>query len=118
MIIIDYRDITSEVCMQCGECCKIYLPVKGDKRYFEFLEKTGVNFEKISENLGRVYLGYCIHLKISDGSYMCNIYNERPQLCRDFNCLAWARYTNTCQKSDLLKKAMYIVEKGKSNKQI
>jgi Fe-S-cluster containining protein len=24
----------------------------------------------------------------------CDIYDDRPQLCREFNCVSWAKYTN------------------------
>lgn len=41
---MEYKDINSKLCLNCGECCKIYILVRGDKRYFEFL--NGVRYDK------------------------------------------------------------------------
>ena len=30
--------------------------------------------------------------------YKCGIYNERPQLCRDFNCVSWAKVSNDLEQ--------------------
>lgn len=107
---MEYKDITSNLCLHCGECCKIYIPVKGDDRYFEFLQMIGLDVYKINQNNGRVFLGYCKHLSILNGIYKCEIYDLRPQLCHDFNCLAWASYTNAFDKSDLLNHAHKVLE--------
>ena len=102
---MEYKDITSNLCLHCGECCKIYIPARGDNRYFEFLNATGLEVQMFNENNGRIFLGYCKHLSISNDIYKCDIYDRRPQLCRNFNCLAWASYTNSLDKSDLVNHA-------------
>lgn len=102
-------DITSEVCIRCGECCKIKIEIPGDAVYTEFAR------EMLEEPLQRTYpdaqvrfvpspstpftsvdLGYCRHLqrgKGDDGSpcLTCGIYQQRPQTCRQFNCVSWWR---------------------------
>ena len=39
----------------------------------------------------------CSHLRktkhATDPHWECDIYEDRPQLCRDFNCVSWAKYS-------------------------
>lgn len=107
---IDYQDISSEVCLRCGECCKLYIPIKGNERYINFLKAIGVPIIMDATNQGRVFLGYCPKLKIENGQYLCTIYKNRPDLCRDFNCVAWAKYTDTYERSELIKRAQCVLD--------
>jgi len=35
-------------------------------------------------------------------------YTNRPQLCRDYNCIAWANYSNQKDKSETLARAIEV----------
>lgn len=107
---LDYSDITSELCVKCGECCKIYIPFKGNERYIDFLKTIGIPIIMDSVNQGRVFWGYCPKIKIDNEIYQCTIYNNRPNLCRDFNCIAWAKYTDSFEKSELVARAQKLHE--------
>ena len=114
---LDYSDITEELCKACGECCKVQLPIAIDQRYYDYLIALGfkilIDFGDMKSGL--IDLGYCKHLEINDGKFSCMIYNERPKLCRDYTCVAWAKYSDIEQKSHNLKHALKIYKKLKSN---
>lgn len=104
--MLDYKDITGELCTRCGECCKIYIPIKGNERYINFIKTIGIPYIEDAPGILRLVLGPCPKLKIVTENevkkYYCTIYNERPKMCRDFNCVAWANVTNTYQNSELV----------------
>ena len=105
---LDYSDINSKLCVKCGECCKIYVPFKGNERYIGFLKDIGIPVIMDTANQGRIFWGYCPKLLIENGYYHCTIYENRPDLCKDFNCIAWAKCTDTFDKSDLVARAMKV----------
>lgn len=109
---MDYKDINSDLCVKCGACCKVSLAVnvQQDTRSFEYYKAVGLNIELVEDNknMARVNFGDCQHLDTSEGLYKCKIYDSRPQLCRDFNCLAWASCTNIKDKSEFLKHATQV----------
>lgn len=113
--MLDYADITEEVCIRCGDCCKIYAPVSGNERYLNFIKEIGLPFVQDDAKTIRISLGYCPKLekKEQDGEilFLCSIYGSRPQLCKDFNCVAWAKVSNTYDKSEFIKKASEIYGK-------
>ncbi|MCM1561939.1 MAG: hypothetical protein NC123_20775, partial [Butyrivibrio sp.] len=41
-------------------------------------------------------------LQVENGIYQCTIYDNRPKLCSDFNCIAWAKCTDTYDRSELV----------------
>ena len=93
------EDITEKLCKQCGLCCCSELkPQWGeDKRMMDSLR---VMVEK-SPNI--TFFGdgiriQCSHLRqtthTENPTWECSIYDNRPQLCEDFNCVAWAKVTN------------------------
>ncbi len=91
-------DINSEVCGKCGICCSMELkPSWHDERMMKALEVMVQGHENIMF-LGNGIRITCSHLKKSsdfgNASYRCNIYDSRPQLCRDFNCVTWAKVSN------------------------
>jgi len=105
---MEYKDINSELCIKCGACCRVFFPIQGDERYFEFLEGIGLNLirNKKNKTLGKIDFGYCKNLNTSDNLYKCKIYEGRPKLCKDFNCLAWSNYTNV--NTELLEHAKKV----------
>jgi len=113
IIIMEYKDINSDLCTICGECCKISFTVQGDKRYFAFLERVGYEVikDEIDENIGLVEIGYCKHMEQVENKFICKIYDDRPELCKDYNCLAWASYSNRKDKSKYLARALEIHSK-------
>lgn len=108
--MLDYKDITEELCILCGACCSIYIPITGDARYINFIKEIGLPYIEENSKTLRLYLGPCPKLKeIKEGDitkYYCTIYQNRPQLCRDFNCVAWAKVSNKYENSQLVKKAI------------
>ncbi len=84
-------------CSRCGRCCReVYLPV--DKAYtedgldhLEWAKHHRLNIAYREDSDGRRLWGVeldapCIHLmEESDGKTTCTIYDDRPQMCRDYN---------------------------------
>jgi len=60
---------------------------------YEYFIDTGLNVERDPENpeIGIVNAGACQHLVKNGEAYKCGIYGTRPQLCKDYNCVAWAK---------------------------
>ena len=112
--MINYEDITEDLCIHCGECCKIYIPVTGDERYISFIREIELSYIQDDIRTLRIFLGYCPNLLIQENvdikHYLCSVYSTRPKLCRDFNCIAWAKVSNSYEKSEFVKKASEIFE--------
>jgi len=91
---LDPDKITPDICMDCGRCCKTtwvqarftgssaatrqdrlpYLQSMFGRSPRTFVEKRG---EKVA------CVNWCSQLM---PDLKCNIYENRPQMCRDFNC--------------------------------
>lgn len=111
-------DIENDVCKRCGKCCWIRIELQStDSRFRKFLRGVGVRIlpeteegeEDCCEEVHpvRIDLGRCIHLHERKADteivFECDIYESRPQLCRDFNCVAWALVNDTYSvENDLL----------------
>jgi len=92
------KDITEDVCQRCGICCEIELkPNWKDPRQFEWLSAIVENHDNITETKKGIRIR-CSHLRETKHStsphWECDIYEDRPQLCRDFNCVSWAKYSD------------------------
>ncbi|MCL2398871.1 MAG: DUF4176 domain-containing protein [Defluviitaleaceae bacterium] len=110
---LDYSDITEELCQHCAECCNLYLPVTLDDRFYEYLKARGLNITRDPKDPsnGALNLGYCMH-NIREGEKIrCGIYENRPRLCREYNCVAWARYADVEKKSPTLQHAIKVYNK-------
>lgn len=109
---MEYKDVNSELCIRCGACCKISIPLSLDDRTHEFYQVVGldVTINEHPEIGPALEVGYCQHMEIKDGFYKCQIYDSRPQLCRDFNCLAWAICANIKDKFPALAHATKVFE--------
>ena len=92
------KDITEDVCKRCGICCEIELkPNWTDSRRMFWLGAIVENHDNITQTGSGIRIR-CSHLKqtkhATDPHWECDIYEDRPQLCRDFNCVSWAKVTN------------------------
>ena len=118
-LTIHERDITSELCRQCGACCRILLTLENtDRRYRTFLRQTGfaLNTPRREGDTDccdethsvQVDTGYCRHLarEEREGTVhcACNLYEspEFPQMCAEFNCVSWAKARNQYKPDNAL----------------
>jgi len=90
--------ITGELCQRCGICCEIELkPNWKNPRQFEWLRAIVDKHEAITHT-GKGIRIRCSHLRqakyATNPHWECSIYEDRPQLCRDFNCVSWAKYSD------------------------
>jgi|TARA_Y100000034_G_scaffold14118_1_gene14794 Fe-S-cluster containining protein len=100
--------ITEEVCQRCGICCEIEIkPSWTDPRRFEWLRAIVENHDNIQSTEKGIRIR-CSHLKETVMGWKrmgCDIYDDRPQLCRDFNCVSWAKYSgDTTQYNRVLER--------------
>ena len=92
------KDITSDLCKRCGICCEIELkPNWQDSRRLPWLKAIVENHDNITQSGNGIRIR-CSHLRqtkhATNPHWECDIYEDRPQLCRDFNCVSWAKVTN------------------------
>ena len=73
-------------CVSCGACCFSRNP-----RYLQLLPwDTSRNLPPESHFTedGRTYVkfdcGHCVHLDLSNGKAVCQVYDARPEACRAF----------------------------------
>ena len=103
------KDITSDLCKKCGICCEIELKPKWeDSRRLPWLKAIVENHDNITQAGSGIRIR-CSHLRqtkhATNPHWECDIYEDRPQLCRDFNCVSWAKYTgDTTQYNRVLEK--------------
>jgi uncharacterized protein len=84
-------------CTKCGICCFSEAP--------DYLRVLGIDYERLGEDAerltsfieNRAYMkldsGHCIALVIdADGSFLCSIYEKRPDVCRSLE-----RGTGACR---------------------
>ncbi len=114
--------ITTKVCQRCALCCEMELkPYFRDERMMSALSVMVEEHDNIKWTGSgiRIRCSHLINLK-SDGSLKgCKIYNDRPKLCKDFNCVSWARVSNNRdQYNEVLKKLqtnkMWLAEYDKA----
>jgi len=91
---VDPTYITSEVCAKCTKqgsphCCEMQITDNIPPRVLEVLKRgiEGSPDLRITDT-GAVMLT-CTHLNKEQGT--CNIYEDRPQLCDDYNCITWTK---------------------------
>ena len=103
-------DITEDVCKTCGICCSMELkPSWIDPRMMNALEVM------VEHSPDIIFIGNgirirCSHLKGNDSvGYECGIYDRRPQLCSDFNCVSWAKVSNNLDQYNKVIKKLGIL---------
>ena len=89
-------DITSSVCNKCikkghPHCCEMVLGVAPPPPvYMELIKRAIEGYDdhlRVSDE--GVIILMCSHLDKENG--VCTIYEDRPQMCRDYNCVSWAK---------------------------
>jgi Fe-S-cluster containining protein len=86
--------IFMKMCQKCAECCKNYPLIKVSKDEINSLElSTGLHFGIPTNSKGVPYEGYllqfkengeCSFLSENNGSYSCDVYDVRPEICRKY----------------------------------
>jgi len=102
-------DITEKLCKHCAHCClNVLVPVQMDDRIFDFFQAAGLDIQRDENNpdVGIVNAGACQHLKQVGDAYKCSIYDTRPKLCADYNCVAWAKVAGT--ESEIVQHALGV----------
>jgi len=107
------EDINEDVCKKCAICCEIELkPNWKNPRQFEWLGAIVEGHDNITETRKGIRIR-CSHLrqtKYATGPYWeCGIYEDRPRLCRDFNCVSWAKYSDDLTQYNRVLKRMGII---------
>ena len=93
------KAIPGELCQTCGLCCEMTISV-GDSeavRQIEFMKAVVEKHSAIKDLGDGVVSIRCSHLRETKSGWKrmeCSIYDRRPQLCKDFNCVAWAKVSN------------------------
>ena len=92
---LNEADITENVCKNCAMCCQVEIKMNWqDPRKTPWLHVMVEKHDNI-EAADSGILIRCSHLEGSDEvGYQCGIYDTRPQLCKDFNCVSWAKVNN------------------------
>jgi len=106
---LDIIDIGEELCQSCAYCClNTHIPVQLDDRVFEYYQTLGLDVQRDAANqdVGVLNLGACQWLVIRDGVYVCSIYSTRPKMCKDYNCVAWAKCAGV--ESEIVKHALGV----------
>lgn len=106
-LTIHEQDVCSALCTQCAACCRIFLNLRStDSRYRKFLRGIGLQLTCNPKGSNgdccddvhdvRVDMGPCLHLERGDRGWVCKLYGmaSYPQLCKDFNCVSWAKARN------------------------
>ena len=110
-IPLDESLITNEVCMRCAQCCKstsstqyaannatdFVDTVIGDREnvHIEWHNPIMVEMSDLTDHQIAVKHPYevvfiCPKLKEKDGLKICSIYENRPSVCKDYNCFTRA----------------------------
>lgn len=75
-------------CVQCGHCCR-HIQETVDKSLWTTLQAklNSCAHYPFKVNTFQLFItGHCEHLSSKRGKAHCNIYNERPDMCRHFKC--------------------------------
>lgn len=117
---IHESDVSSSLCQSCAACCRVHVTVPAtDSRFRSYLRAVGVTVLPPVPNAGdkdccdqvhdiRIDLGACPHLVVPDEGapqrYSCALHgaDDYPELCRDYNCVSWAKSSNKYTESNEL----------------
>ena len=105
------KDITEDLCKRCGLCCSMEIrPSWKDERLMDALRVMVQNSPDITF-IGDGISIRCSHLRktklAEHPEWECSIYEDRPQLCEDYNCVSWAKVSNDRRRY------VQVIEKAK-----
>jgi len=96
------EDINENLCKRCALCCSMDIrPKWADERMMDTLSAM------VEKSTDIAFLGDGIRIKCSHlrqtkhaehPTWECSIYDDRPQLCEDFNCVSWAKVSNNRER--------------------
>ena len=116
---LDYADINEVLCQHCAHCClNTLIPITLDDRTYEYFITIGLDIVQDEDNpeVGILNVGKCKYLKKNGSKYKCSIYDDRPQLCADYNCVAWAKVAGV--ESEITKHAYNVYKHMKCKAKI
>ena len=108
---LDPADINSSVCSKCikrgpPHCCEISIGSGYTEIYLDLIERAVEGYDNLRvSDTGEVFL-ICSQLDKEKGE--CTIYETRPQICRDYNCVSWAQVDFSRGKPE---ESLYIYNK-------
>jgi len=110
------KDITGELCKKCGLCCELTVtPNTEDPRQLEFYRTIAENYSHMTFTDGALSIR-CSHLRktklAAQPHWECSIYDDRPQLCRDYNCVSWAKVSNDTSRYDRVLEIAGLLPQG------
>ena len=85
--------ITSDVCIRCGSCCKLTVGTliedEKAKEWYNVIARQTDTIDILDD--GRIRFR-CPQLKVTqeDGFKLCQVYQDRPKVCADYNCFHMA----------------------------
>jgi hypothetical protein len=118
---LEPEDITPEVCQRCAMCCRMQLEARGDHRQLPLMEIVFRERLVVARREpcacgcgGETFEGHVVETcprleEQDDGRLLCSDYENRPQLCRDYNCVAWAK-VNGHGHTDYTRRAKQVIE--------
>lgn len=88
------KEELSELCMRCGKCC-MSMSFEGglvnaeERDVIRWMELHGLQIDYYHKK-GRLRYAFTVPLRCKelieeDGRYRCNIYDTRPQMCREYD---------------------------------
>lgn len=79
-------------CSKCGACCSALLPVSNEeiKKIKRYIAKNDIKCVNRNSVFSKKFEDVCPFLS---SEKLCNIYDERPEVCRNFSCSEYKRYT-------------------------
>lgn len=76
---------------RCGLCCSLLVRLTesdiGTIRKLGYDAASFVEHTSRKEPILKRINGYCRFLKIENGIATCTIYNSRPKICREYECI-------------------------------
>ena len=124
---LDPSVIDSEVCIECGRCCKRtqLIGVASNRKYSDqIIDYVNIVYDDMpnkkwvtrdrKDGKKAVYLQkYCPHLEVDDKYKKCGLWQDprRPKICGDYNCIDAANHSGKAPQDWKEIKAL-IISKG------
>jgi Fe-S-cluster containining protein len=105
-------DVTETLCLNCAKCCEQTVQIPLDDRFYDYLVFRGESITRDPNDpkIGILNLGKCKYLVEESGLFKCGVYKDRPQMCKDFNCVAWAKCQNLDESDPTMAHVIKVME--------